>query len=626
MEIEEVKKIKRYDEYTVNEFVRGLVKARSDIAKANEELDIRAENVSLKEEELEVEISEEEIIKSKEELKNIKKDKEKTDKTLKKWEKEKERIKAKLDSKKQENEAKISENQQKIQDLENEIKANEEKMQELDQESEEYTELEKANREISKKISRVRGSITRYEKKINNLIEMIGNLEEENVLEGLKPPRTIDRVVTRPGKSTRKIDRTEVIENEASIQENIQMEENEEIASLEDEIRKSAAKMKEYRDSGNFEQEAAEHAYYNSLISKMNDLKTERPTEIVKEEKKEEQQTVENVKVENVDQQEQPKIEEEKQLTGDKKTEAIQVKKSTETIKTGATQIRKTATPVKNVQVKRPTQTVRPEIAQVEQQTQITKTETAQEKKPAETVKTETEKAETKSEIKWNSKLTQEQIEELIAEGIEPGDNEYNLYLWNHGINPFEGLMKQKQEATKSVADSVLEKYKNDGFGKNAFGWYFNPWTDEYDKDYDPHNDPEYNEKLKEEKDEKIDKIEKNKTEEEPKKVSILERIKNAARKFIDTIKRYIDNFNNKRLPEPKTEQERKEYVEKADKILGETVSTDRIFDAQSRAAMSQRDNFAARVHISEELKRQINETKENVAEPKEVESEEAER
>lgn len=51
--------------------------------------------------------------------------------------------------------------------------------------------------------------------------------------------------------------------------------------------------------------------------------------------------------------------------------------------------------------------------------------------------------------------------------------------------------------------DLILEKYKNEGFGKNAFGWYFNPWIDEYDESYDPHNDPEYNKELKN-KNEKI--------------------------------------------------------------------------------------------------------------------------
>ena len=54
--------------------------------------------------------------------------------------------------------------------------------------------------------------------------------------------------------------------------------------------------------------------------------------------------------------------------------------------------------------------------------------------------------------------------------------------------------------------DPVLEKYGNEGFGKNAFGWYFNPWLDEYDEDYDPHKDPEYNKDL-------VNKNEKNKEE-----------------------------------------------------------------------------------------------------------------
>lgn len=41
--------------------------------------------------------------------------------------------------------------------------------------------------------------------------------------------------------------------------------------------------------------------------------------------------------------------------------------------------------------------------------------------------------------------------------------------------------------------DSVLEKYKNDGYGQNAFGEYFNPNTDDWDNNYDPHKDSLYN-------------------------------------------------------------------------------------------------------------------------------------
>ena len=50
---------------------------------------------------------------------------------------------------------------------------------------------------------------------------------------------------------------------------------------------------------------------------------------------------------------------------------------------------------------------------------------------------TKNKKAEPKKDnTKWHSKLTPEQIEELKSEGIEPGDEEYDRYLWDHGINP----------------------------------------------------------------------------------------------------------------------------------------------------------------------------------------------
>ena len=53
-------------------------------------------------------------------------------------------------------------------------------------------------------------------------------------------------------------------------------------------------------------------------------------------------------------------------------------------------------------------------------------------------------------------------------------------------------------EASKEI-DEVLQKYKNEGFGQNALGWYFNPWIDEYDATYDPHNDASYNPNIKKE-------------------------------------------------------------------------------------------------------------------------------
>ena len=64
---------------------------------------------------------------------------------------------------------------------------------------------------------------------------------------------------------------------------------------------------------------------------------------------------------------------------------------------------------------------------------------------------------------------------------------------------------KQEKEETQKTSkedneiDEVLQKYRNEGFGQNALGWYFNPWIDEYDATYDPHNDASYNPNIKKE-------------------------------------------------------------------------------------------------------------------------------
>lgn len=46
------------------------------------------------------------------------------------------------------------------------------------------------------------------------------------------------------------------------------------------------------------------------------------------------------------------------------------------------------------------------------------------------------------------------------------------------------------EEKRNNVA---LEKYRSEGYGQNANGEFFNPWTDEYDSDYDPRQDKAYN-------------------------------------------------------------------------------------------------------------------------------------
>lgn len=45
--------------------------------------------------------------------------------------------------------------------------------------------------------------------------------------------------------------------------------------------------------------------------------------------------------------------------------------------------------------------------------------------------------------------------------------------------------------------DSVLQAYTSAGYGKNAQGDYYNPYTKKYEKGYDPHYDPAFNKQLK---------------------------------------------------------------------------------------------------------------------------------
>ena len=68
-----------------------------------------------------------------------------------------------------------------------------------------------------------------------------------------------------------------------------------------------------------------------------------------------------------------------------------------------------------------------------------------------------------KDSKKWHSKLTPEQIEELKSEGIEPGDEEYDRYLWDHGINPTEpdkGSNKPSQKADRNSMPSLEDEIK----------------------------------------------------------------------------------------------------------------------------------------------------------------------
>ena len=110
-------------------------------------------------------------------------------------------------------------------------------------------------------------------------------------------------------------------------------------------------------------------------------------------------------------------------------------------------------------------------------------------------------------------------------------------------INPKKEDKTQKTAEASKEIDEVLQKYKNEGFGQNALGWYFNPWIDEYDATYDPHNDASYNPNIKKEEKEDSHK-EDVKTEEE----------KEATKKWMnDEEAEVIDNQDkNNNLPAKK--------------------------------------------------------------------------
>ena len=64
------------------------------------------------------------------------------------------------------------------------------------------------------------------------------------------------------------------------------------------------------------------------------------------------------------------------------------------------------------------------------------------------------------------------------------------------------GIPERTNEAGSAVdrEKEALDRYKAEGYGQNANGEYFNPWTDEYDADYDPTKDETYNPMTEEEK------------------------------------------------------------------------------------------------------------------------------
>ena len=77
-------------------------------------------------------------------------------------------------------------------------------------------------------------------------------------------------------------------------------------------------------------------------------------------------------------------------------------------------------------------------------------------------------------------------------------DDEGKGLRFKKDFNETQALAEQgndqgEQGDQPDYAKEAIDKYSNEGFGKNANGEYFNPWTNEYDADYDPTRDKEYN-------------------------------------------------------------------------------------------------------------------------------------
>ena len=61
------------------------------------------------------------------------------------------------------------------------------------------------------------------------------------------------------------------------------------------------------------------------------------------------------------------------------------------------------------------------------------------------------------------------------------------------------GNSEDKESKEPNYDEEALKKYQSEGYGQNAFGHYFNPYTDEYDSEYNPVEDAGYNQRVKNE-------------------------------------------------------------------------------------------------------------------------------
>lgn len=69
-------------------------------------------------------------------------------------------------------------------------------------------------------------------------------------------------------------------------------------------------------------------------------------------------------------------------------------------------------------------------------------------------------------------------------------DNRNNENANNNNNNP------QANNNPQNGTNDALDRYRQEGFGQNANGEYYNPYTDDYDPAYNPARDPTYNRQL----------------------------------------------------------------------------------------------------------------------------------
>ena len=69
------------------------------------------------------------------------------------------------------------------------------------------------------------------------------------------------------------------------------------------------------------------------------------------------------------------------------------------------------------------------------------------------------------SNLEYDSRLTEEQLDELKAEGIEPGDQEYDQYLRQHGIDPNEEI---EEDPAEGNIDLPVDDNTNNTGGSNV--------------------------------------------------------------------------------------------------------------------------------------------------------------